>query len=306
MGFWHNAGMESSAYASVVADGTVSLVLGSVDIGGQRAGLAMQFAEAMGIAYEDVKPQVVNTDSIGFTHVTGGSRTTFATGWAVYEAAMDLRRKLEERAATIWEADRAAVHYGDDGVIRGPAGDDGKERSLTFKQLAGQLPHTGGMLQGRADVAKPGVGPAFGCHVVDVEVDPETGKVQVLRYTAVQDVGKAIHPSYVEGQIQGGASQGAGMALSEEYVYNADGRMVNASLLDYRMPTALDMPNIETILVEVANPGHPYGVRGVGEVPIVPPLAAIANAIHDAIGVRLTRLPASPRVVLDKLLPDGA
>jgi CO/xanthine dehydrogenase Mo-binding subunit len=275
----------------------VSLVVGSVDIGGQRAGLAMQFAEAMGIAYEDVKPQVVNTDSIGFTHVTGGSRTTFATGWAVYEAAMDLRRKLEERAATIWEADREAVHYGDDGVIRGPAGEDGKERSLTFRELAGQLPHTGGMLQGRADVVKSGVGPAFGCHVVDVEVDPETGKVQVLRYTAVQDVGKAIHPSYVEGQIQGGASQGAGMALSEEYVYNAEGRMVNASLLDYRMPTMLDLPRMECVILETPADDGPFGVRGVGEPPIIPPAAALSNAVYDAIGARITQLPMSPERV---------
>ncbi len=149
-----------------------------------------------------------------------------------------------------------------------------------------------------------GVGPAFACHIVDVEVDPDTGKVQVLRYTAIQDVGTAIHPDYVEGQIQGGAAQGIGMALTEEYVYDDEGRMRNASLLDYRMPTTLDLPMIETILVEVPNPGHPYGVRGVGEVPIVPPLAAIANAIHDAVGVRPRTLPASPRVLLEELLPD--
>ena len=295
MGFWHNAGMESSAYASTNTDGTVSLSLGSVDIGGQRAGLAMQFAETMGIDYEQVKPHVVDTDSIGFTHVTGGSRTTFATGWAVYEAGMDLRGKLEERAATIWETDSAQVSYGDDGVLRGP-----DDQELTFAEICGKLQGSGGMLQGRADSAHTTVGAAFACHIVDVEVDPETGKTQILRYTAVQDVGTAIHPSYVEGQIQGGAAQGAGMALTEEYFYNDDGRMLNSSLLDYRMPTTLDLPEIETILVEVPNPGHPYGVRGVGEVPIVPPLAAIANAIHDATGVRVTRLPASPRVMLEK------
>ena len=293
VGFWFNAGMESSAYAAANADGTVNLVLGSVDIGGQRAALAMQFAETMGIPYDEVKPLVVDTDSVGFTHVTGGSRTTFASGWAVYEAGMDLRRRLEERAAKIWEVDRAQVSYGQgDATIRGP---DDKE--LTFKEICGQLSGSGGMLQGSADVAPTTVGPAFACHIVDVEVDPETGKVDVLRYTAVQDVGTAIHPSYVEGQIQGGAAQGIGMALTEEYVYDDEGRMVNSSLLDYRMPTTLDLPNIETVLVEVPNPGHPYGVRGVGEVPIVPPLAAVANAIHDAIGVRRAEAPG---------LADGA
>ena len=166
------------------------------------------------------------------------------------------------------------------------------------------MPQSGGMVQGRADVNPAAFGPAYGCHVVDVEVDPDTGKVQILRYTAAQDVGTAIHPSYVEGQIQGGVAQGVGMALSEEYVYTLDGRMANASLLDYRMPTALDLPEIEAILVEVPNPGHPYGVRGVGEVPIVPPLAAVANAIHNAIGVHVRTLPASPTRILDLLMDE--
>ena len=297
MGFWFNAGLESSSYAMVHADGTIGLVVGSVDIGGQRASLAMQMAETLGIDYEDVKPVVTDTDSIGFNGVTGGSRTTFATGWAVYETAMDIARQLEERAAQIWEADRSQVKY-DQGVITGPEG-----KQLTFKEIAAQLPHTGGMIQGRADVNPTTQGPAFACHICDVEVDPETGKVEILRYTAIQDVGKAIHPSYVEGQIQGGAAQGIGMAVSEEYFYDDNGVMRNSSLLDYRMPTALDLPMLETILVEVANPGHPYGVRGVGEVPIVPPLATVANAIYHATGVRVRTLPASPRVLLEELLP---
>ena len=137
--------------------------------------------------------------------------------------------------------------------------------------------------------------------VVDVEVDPDTGKVDILRVTIVQDAGKAIHPAYVEGQMQGGVAQGIGWALNEEYFYNEKGDLVNASLLDYRMPTCLDLPMIETVIVEVPNPGHPYGVRGVGEVPIVPPPAAVANAIYDAIGVRLRDLPMSPGRVLETI-----
>ena len=125
----------------------------------------------------------------------------------------------------------------------------------------------------------------------------DRGKVDILRYTALQDAGTAIYPPYVEGQMEGGVAQGVGWALHEEYVYDEDGRMRNSSFLDYRMLTSLDIPMIETVIVEVPNPGHPYGVRGVGEVPLVPPLAAVANAISQAIGVRIRDLPASPHKV---------
>ncbi len=298
MGFWTNGGMESSAYAALNADGTVNLNVGSVDIGGQRAGLAMQFAETMGIDYELVRPQVVDTDSIGFTHVTGGSRVSYATGIAVHEAALDAQQQLCERAAMIWDVDVDSVSYAN-GAVQGPDG-----QALSFTEICRQLQRTGGMIQGQADVLPTKPGPAYGCHIVDVAVDRDTGKVDIVRYSAVQDVGTAIHPSYVEGQVQGGVAQGIGMALSEEYVYSPEGRMTNASLLDYRMPTALDLPEIETLLVEVPNPSHPYGVRGVGEVPIVPPLAAVANAIYDATGIRMNSLPASPTKLLDRLMDD--
>jgi len=301
-GYWFNGGNDSAAYATLNSDGTVTLVTGSVDIGGQRASLAMQFAETMGMRYEDIGSFVGNTESIGFTANTGGSRTTFATGWAVYEAAQDMKKQLIARAAQIWSVEPTSVAYGDDdGVIRGPEG-----KQFTLKEIAGQLGATGTQVQAHAAVKPGGVGAALSTHICDVEVDVDTGKVTVLRYTAVQDVGTAIHPSYAEGQIQGGAVQGIGQALHEEYVYNRDGTMLNSSFLDYRMPVANDLPEIETILVESPNPGHPYGVRGVGEVPIVPPLAAVANAIYDAIGIRVRHLPASPKVILEELLArDG-
>ena len=140
-----------------------------------------------------------------------------------------------------------------------------------------------------------GAGPGFGAHLCDVEVDPETGHVKVLRYLAVQDVGKAIHPSYVEGQMQGGVAQGVGWALNEEYVFDREGKMENAGFLDYRVPVASDLPMIDTVMIETApNPRHPFGAKGVGEVPIVPPLAAVANAVAAAIGVRMPDLPISP------------
>jgi CO/xanthine dehydrogenase Mo-binding subunit len=289
-GFWFNIGLKSSATASVNADGTVSLVEGSTDIGGTRTSIAMQMAEALGIAAQDVKPAVADTDAVGYTDVTGGSRVTFATGWAAYEAAQDIKRQLMARAAAIWQVPPDLVTY-ESGVLLCTKD---KAQRFTFKELAAKLHETGGTIVGRAAVDPTGVGGGFATHIVDVEVDVETGKVSILRYTAVQDVGKAIHPSYVEGQMQGGTAQGIGWALNEEYRYNEKGEMTNASFLDYRMPTCLDLPMIETVLVEVPNPGHPYGVRGVGEVPIVPPPAAIANAIYRAIGVRLRELPMSP------------
>jgi CO/xanthine dehydrogenase Mo-binding subunit len=293
-GFWFNCGLKSSATASVNADGTVSLVEGSTDIGGTRTSIAMQLAEALGLRAEDVRPVIADTDMVGYTDVTGGSRVTFATGWAAYEAAQDIKRQMIARAALVWGVKPEEVAYGA-GVLQCKT--DGARR-MTFKQLAEKLHATGGTIVGRASVDPAGVGGGFATHIVDVEVDPDTGKVTILRYTAVQDVGRAIHPSYVEGQMQGGAVQGIGWALNEEYAYNTKGEMTNASFLDYRMPTSLDLPMIDTVIVEVPNPGHPYGVRGVGEVPIVPPPAALANAIYRAVGVRLRELPMSPgRVV---------
>lgn len=296
-GFWFNVGLKSSASANVNADGTVSLIEGSTDIGGTRASAAMQLAEVLGIPAEAVRPVVGDTDSVGYTDVTGGSRTTFATGWACYEAAQDVKRQMIQRAAKIWGVSISRVKFAN-GVFECKS--DPKKR-FTFKELAAKVNETGGPIVGRASVDPSGVGGAFATHMVDVEVDPETGKVAILRYTAIQDAGKAIHPSYVEGQMQGGSVQGIGWALNEEYVYNDKGEMVNASFLDYRMPTTLDLPMIDTVIVEVPNPGHPYGVRGVGEVPIVPPPAAIANAIYRAIGVRMNVLPMSPRCILEAL-----
>ncbi|MEE8466736.1 MAG: xanthine dehydrogenase family protein molybdopterin-binding subunit [Dehalococcoidia bacterium] len=296
-GYWFNATGPASATASVNSDGTVSLIEGSPDIGGSRAALSMQLAEVLGIAAEDVRPVVGDTDSVGYTSLTGGSSVAFKTGWASYEAAMDIKRQLIERAARIWDVDSSLVEY-TDGVVSHTSD---PELKFTFKELAARLNATGGPISGRGNVSPTGVGGSFATHIVDVEVDPDTGKVAILRYTAVQDVGKAVHPSYVEGQIQGGAVQGIGWALNEEYVFNDSGSMENPTFLDYRMPTSLDLPMIDTVLVEVANPGHPYGVRGVGEVPIVPPMAAIANAIYNAVGVRMEHLPMSPGNVLDAL-----
>ena len=296
-GFWFNGTGPACATASVNGDGTVSLTEGSPDIGGGRVSMAIQMAEVLGIPAEDVHPSVGDTDAVGYTSLTAGSGATFKSGWASYEAAHDIKQQIIERAARIWEVDVKDVEF-KEGVASHKSD---PELKLNFKQIAARLNSTGGPIVGRGNVNPAGVGNAFAVHIVDVEVDPDTGKVDILRYTALQDVGKAVHPSYVEGQLQGGVAQGIGWALNEEYVYNDSGEMSNSSFLDYRMPTSLDLPMIDTVIVEVANPGHPFGVRGVGEVCIVPPMGAVANAIHNAAGVRMDVLPMSPANVLEAL-----
>jgi len=298
-GFWFNAGMNSSATVTFDADGSAAVITGNPDIGGTRAAQALMVAEELGIPVERVRPIVGDTDSAGFTDVTGGSRVCYATGMAVIQAAQDVRDQLRARAAKIWNVDVAGVTW-ENGRAIPPK--ETKAEPLSIGELAEKLSHTGGPIVGRASLYAPMAGPGFGLHICDLEVDPETGRSSVVRYTAFQDVGKAVHPSFVEGQIQGGAAQGIGWALNEEYIYNARGILENASFLDYRMPVASDLPMIDTQIIEVANPLHPYGVRGVGEVPIVPPLAAVANAMCGATGIRFTELPLSPPRVLQAIM----
>ena len=286
-GYWFNVGLKSAVNLSVNSDGTVSLVEGSTDIGGTRASIAMQAAEVLGLDALDVRPVVTDTESIGYTDVTGGSRVCYATGYAAYIAANNLADEMKKRAAMIWGIDESDVQF-EEGVFSSASD---PELNLHFRDLASRLGDTGGPVTSTGSVDLEDAGGGFGVHIADVDVDPETGKTDVVRYTVVQDAGKAIHPAYVEGQMQGGAVQGIGWALNEEYFMGDDGVMANSTFLDYRMPTSLDLPNIETIIVEVPNPIHPFGVRGVGEVPIAPPLPTLANAIHDAVGVRLDETP---------------
>ena len=290
MGFCRNGTGMSSVTANVLDDGTVSLIEGSIDIGGSRTAVAQQFAEVLGIPVEDVNPQVGDTDAVGFTSSTGGSGVAFKTGLAAIAAAEDIIKQLVARAALLWETTSDKVEY-TDGVATHK---DDPKLNLTFKQLIGKSGQTGGPIVGRSNIDPVGHGPSYSANIVDIAVDKETGKVSILRYTAFQDVGTAVHPTYVEGQIQGGTTQGIGWALNEAYYVNAEGAMLNASFLDYRMPTSLNLPMIETVMVEVPNPNHPFGVRGVGEANIAPPLAALANAISAATGSRLRDLPMTP------------
>jgi CO/xanthine dehydrogenase Mo-binding subunit len=299
VGFWFNVGGESTASVNIGEDGTAVVATGNPDIGGSRASMAMMAAEVLGLPVEKVRPIVADTASIGFSMLTGGSRTTFATGMAVTQAAQKVVEDLRRRAAQLWDAPLESVAWIDGVAV---CLDPSKAKSeMSLAALAAQSARTGGPIGAQVSLTAQGAGPGFGVHVCDVEVDPQTGHVTVLRYTAAQDVGRAIHPSYVEGQVQGGVAQGVGWALNEEYIFDADGRMENPGFLDYRCPVASDLPMIEAILVEVPNPRHPFGAKGVGEVPIVPPLAAVANAVRRATGHRFAQLPLSPPRILAAL-----
>lgn len=301
-GFWFNIGMQSSAEININENGTVMVIEGSPDIGGSRASMCLMAAETLGVSYDQVRIQVGDTESTGFCNTTGGSRTTFATGMAVTQACEDVIAECKQRAAMTWGLDADQVEWQDGSAIPAP-GVNADVKPLSLAELARKAGKTGGPIQGRASVNAQGAGASFSVNFADLRVDRETGKVDVLSFTAIQDAGTAIHPAYVEGQMQGGAAQGIGWALNEEYIFNDDGIMENAGFLDYRIPVASDLPMIETQIIEVPNPSHPYGVRGVGEAPIVAPLAVCSNAVSRALGQRLTDLPLSPPNVLAAL--DG-
>ncbi|MBK0326917.1 xanthine dehydrogenase family protein molybdopterin-binding subunit [Rhodobacteraceae bacterium F11138] len=299
-GFWFNHGGETAVSLALSEDGTAQLAVGTPDIGGSRASMALMAAEELGIPYENIRVTIADTATLGYNEVSHGSRVTYASGLATIEAARDAVKKLCGRAAAKWGIPEDAVKWENGCAV--PSGPNaGDFDPLPMAEITANMGATGGPIVGHFEATPEGAGVSFATHIVDAEVDPETGKTSVVRYTVVQDAGKAIHPTYVEGQFQGGAAQGIGWALNEEYIYGDDGRLQNALFLDYRIPVASDLPMIDTVIIEVPNPGHPYGVRGVGETSICPPLAAIANAVSAAAAVRLRQLPMSPPRILEAL-----
>ncbi len=303
-GFWFNIGGETCVSLNLNEDGTLNLLVGTPDIGGSRASMAMMAAEELGVEMDGIRPMIGDTGSLGFNFLAAGSRTTFSTGMATVEAARTVVEELRRRAAKIWEIDVDAVVW-EDGCAKPAGSNAGEFEPLSIADLAKQAGATGGPIAGHAEINAQGAGPSLGTQIVDVEVDRQTGRVTVLRHTVIQDAGKAIHPAYVEGQYQGGAAQCIGWALNEEYVYGEDGRLENPGFLDYRIPVASDLPMIDTVIVEVPNPTHPYGVRGVGETPIIPGIAAVANAVSNALDIRLSEIPMSPPRVLKAIEEAG-
>jgi CO/xanthine dehydrogenase Mo-binding subunit len=302
-GFWFNYGGETTGSLTIAPDGSVTLLLGTLDVAGSRISLSMMAAEELGIPVDKVRAVTADTSALGYNMVTAGSRGLFASGMIVVDSARKAIAELCRRAAKIWGVPEDAVVF-EDGYCRPASSNVGDFAPLSIADIAKQAGVTGGAIAGHSELTVTGAGPGFGVHIVDVEVDKETGVAKVVRYTVVADAGKAIHRLQVEGQYQGGAVQGVGWALNEEYVYGADGRLQNPSFLDYRIPVASDVPMIDPIIVEVPNPKHPYGLRGVGEIPVTSTLAAIANAVAHAIGTRPYELPMSPPRLL-KLIEEA-
>ena len=304
-GFWFNFGGQTCIDLNIGTDGTVTVAVGTVDVGGSRASLSLVAAEELGIPYENVKAVVADTATLGYNDTTEGSRGTFSSSMAIIRASRNAIGVLRQRAAEMWDIPVEDVVW-ENGSAKATGTGHGNLPPLTLKEIAAAASKTGGPVAGHSEIVADGAGVSFSTHICDVEVDPETGATKVLRYTVIQDAGKAVHPTYVEGQYQGGAVQGIGWALNEEYIYGEDGRLQNPGFLDYRIPVCSDLPMIDTQILEIPNPNHPYGVRGVGETSIVPPLAAVANAVSNAVGVRLTHIPMSPPRILAALEGQGA
>ena len=296
---WWPCGIEiSSARIMVNHDGAVDVATGAVDLHGVRTGTAQVVAEVLGIEPEEVNVHTADTEGIPYTGNAAGSRITRSLSQAVFRAGTAVIDQMKEKMAVRFSVEKEFVEY-EDGYFYAR---DNQDSKISFKEAGSVVTKNGSNISATAS-NDPGMRPANGyaMAVADVEIDPDTGKVQLTDFTLFQDVGKCVNPTQVESQMQGGAVQGIGWALTEEYVYDDQGQMRNASFLDYRMPTALDLPMIGTVILEKPADDGAFGIRGVGEPPIVPPPAAIANAIRDAAGVRMGRLPMSPERVFEAM-----
>ena len=307
IGWWTTTGGSSGVYVKINPDGSVTLNTGAVEIGtAALTGAAQVLAEALGVDLADITVISGDTGSTPFDFGAQGSRTAFAVGNACRAAAAELERKLFELAAAHLKTTEDALTLRDKHVV----GPDGR---VSLAELARQSQVAGGGMIAHGTFIAPGTpydtkrveghvypafhSPSFHAHAVDLSVDVETGEVTIHKYVVAQDVGFALNPIYIEGQIEGGVAQGLGQTLSEEIVYR-DGRVLNANLTDYKMPTTLDVPRIESILVEHPGRVGPFGAKGVGEPPNIEPPAAVANAIAAAVGARITSLPITAEKIV--------
>ncbi|TMF06053.1 MAG: xanthine dehydrogenase family protein molybdopterin-binding subunit [Chloroflexi bacterium] len=300
VGGWLGGLQPASAIVCLNSDGTINVTVGSADITGTNTSFAQITAEVLNVPLEMVNVTTGDTRTAPYAGMSAGSKTTYTVGRAVKLAAEDARQQMLEIAAKRFEAAPKELEMAD-GVVRLNGSD---EKTLTFQRLgrlstnfAAPFP----AVVGRGAITTRKMAPGFTAQAAEVEVDTDTGEVTVLGFAVAQDAGFAINPLSVEGQMQGGASQGLGIALSEEMMYDSEGRLLNGNLLDYRMPTTRDLPPIEAIIVEVPSEEGPYGARIVGEPSIVAGAAAVGNAIADALGVHLTEAPFTPERVLRAL-----
>ncbi|MGY6646353.1 MAG: xanthine dehydrogenase family protein molybdopterin-binding subunit [Salinarimonas sp.] len=300
LGYWRGTSMTSACHITIGGDGRPVVTMGAVDISGTRTTMTQVAADQFGIAPDDVYVQTGDSKTAGYSDGAAGSRVARTMAAAIVEASRDVIDQLRPRAARLLQSEPENLTFAD-GAFRVSGGPG---TSISLAELM-QETLTEGAVIGRGTSTKLPLGVEIGAHICDVEVDPDTGQVTILRYTAFQDVGKALNPIAVEGQIEGSVVQGIGWALTEGYDYGADGRLRNASLLDYRLPTALDVPDIDCVIIETPVPDVPYGLRGVGEVPIVPVAGCVANAIRRAVGVRTGRMPMTPERLLMAMRAQG-
>ena len=294
---WLVGGMASSAGVKLNEDGTFAILTGLVDLSGANTSLAQIAAEVLGVSLDDVHVRTADTDFAPHSTISAGSQALKSMGGAVLLAARDVRRRIQQVAADKLEADPGDLELEDGKVsVKGSP-----ERAVTLSQVGrAALMHEHGPIVSTQSVAQLVPHPAVAAHAAEVAVDPETGHVRILRYVAAQDVGTAVNPLSVRGQIEGGVMQGLGQALSEACTFT-DGKMANANLLDYKIFSALDAPAVEVHLIQHPCASGPLGAKGVGEPPIIPPPAAIANAVHDAVGVRIHDLPVTPEKIVRAL-----
>ncbi len=293
LGGWLGGLQPTGATVRLNPDGSLAVLTGQVDIAGTNISLAQIAASAYGVDTDLVRITTGDTDTAPMTGLSAGSKTIYTVGAAVLQAAEDARRQTFEIAAAELEASIHDLELVDGKVTVRGMPDKGITLATIGKKGNLYMSKTPPVL-GKANPAFTQQAPGFAAQLARLEVDADTGEVTILDFVIVQDVGKAINPMGVEGQMQGGAVQSLGMALTEGLLFDDSGRLTNPSLLDYRKLTAADLPNLETIIVEVPAPAGPFGARGVGEPPIIPAPAAIANAIQNATGARLTELPMNP------------
>ena len=297
-GEWTNAGSQSNAFIALHEDGSVSVLTGQVDITGLHTVLAQIAAEELGVPVEKVTVTLGDSDMVPYTCLSAGSQATYVAGTATRRAAQEARTRILRAAAQFLEVSEDRLE-----LSRGRVQVTGKpDHSVGLAELAATAIHSEeGPISGSCVVGRIPTWPSYSVDVVTVEVDPETGKVELLDVVAVQDVGRALNPMLVEGQMHGGVVQSLGLGMMEGYRYDEQSRLMNPNLVDYPLPTAVDIPSIQTALVEEPCADGPYGAKGVGEPPIIPGAAALANAVHDATGVRVTEVPITPERVLAAL-----
>jgi CO/xanthine dehydrogenase Mo-binding subunit len=294
VGVWPGGKEPAAAICRLEGDGTVTVITGVVDMSGVASGFATIAAETLGIDVSRINVVATDTSSAPRSPLSGGSVVTYSAGRAIQRSVEDLKTRLLKFASEELEIDPADLELRDGRVE--PKGAPSKGVSIT--DLAEKLEGFGVTtepIEGHGTGIPPSLAPSVSAHLAHVRVDPETGEVSVLKFVIAQDVGRALNPALVQGQMRGGAAQGIGWALYEQMPFDEQGQLLAGSLMDYAVPDALDIPEIETIIVEVPAPDGPFGAKGIGEAPVCGSPAAIGNAIEAAAGVRMRALPMTAR-----------